>query len=65
MKDKSNANGAAQIENPCIRNCCLDQHDICVGCFRSYEEIISWHTMTIKEKQSVLVLASTRKPNMR
>ncbi|MGB0915594.1 MAG: DUF1289 domain-containing protein, partial [Crocinitomicaceae bacterium] len=22
------------IKSPCIRNCCLNQKDICVGCFR-------------------------------
>ncbi|MGZ8226211.1 MAG: DUF1289 domain-containing protein [Methylococcaceae bacterium] len=30
------------VASPCIRNCCLDHNDICLGCFRSIEEIISW-----------------------
>ncbi|MGZ8143503.1 MAG: DUF1289 domain-containing protein [Methylosarcina sp.] len=28
--------------SPCIRNCCLDKADVCLGCFRSLAEIISW-----------------------
>ena len=30
------------VKSPCIRNCCLDENDICLGCFRSVEEITSW-----------------------
>ncbi len=30
------------IESPCIGNCCLNEEDICLGCFRSLEEITSW-----------------------
>ncbi|WP_156302871.1 DUF1289 domain-containing protein, partial [Methylogaea oryzae] len=24
---------------PCVRNCCLDSTDICLGCFRALAEI--------------------------
>ncbi|MDD5579029.1 MAG: DUF1289 domain-containing protein [Methylobacter sp.] len=30
------------IVSPCIRNCCLNDDDICLGCFRSLNEIITW-----------------------
>lgn len=30
------------ISSPCIRNCCLDNEDVCLGCFRSLPEIIGW-----------------------
>lgn len=36
--------------NPCKRHCCLDQYDVCLGCFRSHEEILAWHSMTDSEK---------------
>lgn len=30
-------------ENPCVRNCCLDDNNICLGCGRSLPEILEWH----------------------
>jgi predicted Fe-S protein YdhL (DUF1289 family) len=41
---------ADETSNPCIRHCCLDQHDVCLGCFRRYDEILAWHSMTDREK---------------
>ncbi len=35
-QDGSNVDAAAQ--SPCVRNCCLDDDLICLGCFRSLEE---------------------------
>ena len=32
----------APIESPCVRNCCLNEEDICLGCYRSLEEILQW-----------------------
>lgn len=29
--------------NPCVRNCCLDDDNICLGCGRSLPEILEWH----------------------
>lgn len=34
--------GVGKIESPCIGNCCLDENDICLGCFRSLTEITQW-----------------------
>lgn len=31
-----------RIDSPCIGRCCLDDDDICVGCFRTLEEIKAW-----------------------
>ena len=36
-----NAN-APEIESPCIGNCCLDLNDVCMGCFRTVDEIKGW-----------------------
>ena len=30
------------MESPCIRNCCLRDDDICMGCYRSLDEIKGW-----------------------
>ncbi len=31
-----------RVESPCIRHCCLDNNDVCLGCFRSIDEITGW-----------------------
>lgn len=31
-----------RIASPCIDKCCLDEQDICLGCFRSLPEITGW-----------------------
>lgn len=49
------------VESPCVRNCCLDENDICLGCFRSYDEILQWHQATVSEKQAILERSSERK----
>lgn len=49
------------IESPCIRQCCLNNDDICLGCFRALEEITGWAYYSETEKQTVLDHASQRK----
>lgn len=49
------------IVSPCIRNCCLDDHDICVGCGRSLSEIARWSTSNNSEKQFILSAAAERR----
>ncbi|TAL49822.1 MAG: DUF1289 domain-containing protein [Methylovulum sp.] len=36
------AANSESIDSPCVRNCCLNTDDICLGCFRSLYEIINW-----------------------
>lgn len=31
-----------RVESPCVRNCCLNSDNICLGCFRSLHEIMHW-----------------------
>lgn len=42
------------VESPCIRNCCLDGDDVCVGCFRSLEEIVGWSAAGSEERTAIL-----------
>lgn len=42
------------MESPCKRNCCLDNTDICIGCYRSLEEITGWRAATNDEKRGIL-----------
>ncbi|MDT8424369.1 MAG: DsbA family protein [Methyloprofundus sp.] len=51
----------AIIESPCIRQCCLNNDDICLGCFRTLDEITQWSYYSNTEKQSALAHAAQRK----
>jgi len=42
------------LESPCVRNCCLNQHDICVGCKRTLEEILQWGNADEQTKLAIL-----------
>ncbi|HAY93338.1 DUF1289 domain-containing protein [Shewanella sp.] len=46
---------------PCIRNCCLDQQDICLGCFRHLDEILAWRAMSDVERQACFIRMEERK----
>ncbi|WP_420896009.1 DUF1289 domain-containing protein [Vibrio neptunius] len=50
-----------QVPIPCVRNCCLDDDDICVGCFRTLDEILQWRSCTDEEKQAILIRSEQRK----
>jgi len=48
------------IPSPCVRNCCLDEDDACLGCNRSIEEIMRWGEASDGEKLIILEKAETR-----
>jgi len=56
MLSKSNP---PQVESPCVRNCCLNEQDVCVGCFRSLDEILAWSK--VDEAQQLRILENTHK----
>ncbi|WP_084429321.1 DUF1289 domain-containing protein [Aliagarivorans marinus] len=49
------------VESPCVRNCCLDEQDICLGCFRSIDEIVGWSASSADEKRAVLINCAQRR----
>jgi len=53
------------IKSPCVRNCCLDNNDICLGCGRSLDEIKNWQAATNHEKQKILQRADIRRKSLR
>jgi uncharacterized protein len=50
----------AEPHSPCISVCVLDDHDICIGCYRSAAEITDWFMATDEQKREVLRLARER-----
>ncbi len=49
------------VSSPCIRACCLDDDDVCLGCFRSLDEITAWGTMSDDERLRCLARCQQRK----
>jgi len=52
-----------EIQSPCVRNCCLDDKDMCLGCFRVIDEILIWGQADDKQKREILILCGSRKKN--
>lgn len=48
------------VPSPCVRNCCLDDNDVCLGCHRSLTEICAWHEAPDIEKIEILVNCRAR-----
>jgi predicted Fe-S protein YdhL (DUF1289 family) len=48
-------------QSPCVRNCCLDDHLICLGCFRSLDEIKEWSVADSQRRRSILQNAVQRR----
>lgn len=49
------------VESPCVRNCCLNEADICVGCFRTLHEITCWGTVSDATKLEILKCVAERR----
>jgi len=48
------------IENSCIRKCCLNEDYICLGCFRTFDDMLKWHKASKHEKKEMLKKAQKR-----
>ncbi len=53
----------SNILTPCVRNCCLDEHDVCLGCCRTLDEILAWRKMTVEEKTDIMLDCRVRYAN--
>lgn len=50
----------ARSQSPCVRNCCLDDDDVCLGCGRRIDEIVRWHAAPEAERATILEAAGAR-----
>jgi len=53
MNDDNRKLSAGVPSSPCVRNCCLDEQDVCLGCFRHLDEIIGWQGCSNAEKKAI------------
>lgn len=48
------------VASPCVRNCCLDDNDICLGCYRSLSEILRWSEAREDDRREILARCRLR-----
>ncbi len=53
MKDKT-------VASPCNSICTLNDDDICIGCYRSADEIRNWSFLDNEQKLDVLIICGER-----
>ena len=47
--------------SPCVRNCCLDDNDVCMGCYRHLDEILAWGAADGDARRQILARAARRR----
>ena len=57
----STTDRSISAESPCIRNCTLDHDDICLGCFRSLDDICAWGDASNEQRREMLELVIARR----
>ncbi|WP_370292606.1 DUF1289 domain-containing protein [Thalassolituus sp.] len=48
------------VRSPCVSICALDGDDVCIGCYRTGEEISRWGGMSEDERQTVMKKVAKR-----
>ena len=59
--NKVNDDASVTVPSPCIRHCCLNEDDICLGCFRRLDEITAWSDASNTERLNTLTNACLRR----
>jgi predicted Fe-S protein YdhL (DUF1289 family) len=49
------------IKSPCIHVCTLDDEKVCLGCYRSVEEVRNWFRYSDEEKLQAIKNAEERR----
>ncbi|WP_124949594.1 DUF1289 domain-containing protein [Sulfuriferula thiophila] len=52
---------STRVASPCVRDCCLNEDDVCLGCFRSIGEITQWSEASDALRQQFLGNAAQRR----
>lgn len=54
-------NNPNNIPSPCIHVCVQDKNNVCIGCYRSVDEIRKWWKCSDEEKLQILKNADLRR----
>ncbi|WP_449230177.1 DUF1289 domain-containing protein [Azospirillum doebereinerae] len=55
------ATDESTVPSPCVRHCTLNDEDVCLGCFRSLDEIKDWSGLDAPARRAVLAEAARRR----
>lgn len=54
-----------EIQSPCVRICVVHPEErLCVGCYRTLEEIGRWSRMTHEERAAIMAELPARAPRL-
>ena len=48
------------VTSPCVRDCCLDDNEVCLGCGRTLQDILRWQAASDDEREAILAAAKAR-----
>lgn len=54
MEKLNSIKSMTEPASPCVSICALDEEDICIGCYRSADEISNWVSFDPQRKLEVL-----------
>lgn len=49
-----------RVQSPCVRRCFLNEADVCLGCFRTLEEICGWNQSSDAQRLEILTQCRQR-----
>ena len=49
------------VKSPCIEVCSLNNEDVCIGCYRTANEIIEWFSALDERKREILAAIDQRR----
>lgn len=49
------------VISPCVSTCKLDKDSICIGCYRSAQEIQNWYLLDDDNRKKILETVEQRK----
>ncbi|MGO3346635.1 MAG: DUF1289 domain-containing protein [Marinomonas sp.] len=52
-KKYSKAN-PSKVKSPCVNLCSLNDDDVCIGCYRTGQEISVWGSVSVSERRTIL-----------
>ena len=52
---------SVQIESPCIGLCTLNNDGVCIGCYRSMDEICAWADASGDERRQIMEAVERRR----
>ena len=54
-----------EVESPCVKLCVIHPEErLCVGCFRTIEEISSWSRLTQAARSAIVADLPSREPKL-